>query len=57
MAAGSKFSAGCVAAEGSVQPVAIIGHAGSTQTLNCVAVQSLQSAAEELLQNQKQIAR
>lgn len=57
MAAGSEFSAGCVAAEGSVQLVAIIGHAGSTQTLNCVAVQSLQSAAEELLQNQKQIAR
>lgn len=35
MAAGSQAKAGCVAAEGSVQPVAIIGHAGSTQTLNC----------------------
>lgn len=42
----AESRAGCVAVEGSVQPVAIIGHAGSTDT-------ELQSAAEELLQNQK----
>lgn len=35
MAAGSESTAGCVAAEDSAQPVAIIGHACSMQTLNC----------------------
>jgi len=35
MAAGRESKAGCVAAEESAQPVAIVGHASSTQMLNC----------------------
>lgn len=45
----AESEAGCAAAEGSVQPAAIIGHAGSTHTLNA-------ERSWELVQNQKHIA-